>query len=378
MASEDHDFEEINHTYVFGKKITWESQQSGAVGRMKLKNIDVPLKELKSLLGESPNAEKLFTIFEKAYLANKNLADATRHLINEMFGQYGLVIIDGDDKKLKKLFLPIIKKDVLQNVFTKTIQRSSSQISDYYKKAQAHVRSINFFKLSLSKRELIEVAVTESEIESHPDRFSPNVLMRPLLQESILPNIAYIGGGAELSYWMQLKTTFEQENIPFPMLVLRNSAMVLSEKQSKDIIDLGFSIEDLFLGEHQLQKDFVLNQNKSRVSLENERKEIKSVFDRILEKTSDDGLRRSVQANLQKQLNQIQRIEKKLIRFEKKKHELVLLKISKLKSQLFPKGCLQERHDSFISFYLQYGDNFIKILKNSLNPLDANFVILSN
>lgn len=377
MATEDHDFQEVNHIHLFGKQIKWESEQSGAVGRMKLTNIDLVLKDLKSILGKSTNAKRLIATFQKAYLGHKSLVAATRYLVNEIFGEYGLVILDGDNKKLKEQIVPIIKKDVIVKGFVETIQRCTDELEKEYK-AQAHVRDVNFFELSDGKRELLKEGFSVSDIEESPEKFSPNVLMRPLFQESILPNIAYVGGGAELAYWMQLKTAFKQENIPFPILVLRNSAMLLSVKQKQDIVDLNFKIEDLFLDEHKLQKNFVLKQNSAGISLENEKKEITLVFDSILKKATDEGLRKSIKANLKKQLNQIQKLEQKLIGVEKQKHELALSKISKLKYQLFPKGNLQERHDNFIPFYLEHGDNFIEILKKSLNPLDANFVVLSH
>ena len=109
-------------------------------------------------------------------------------------------------------------------------------------KVQAHVRDVNFFKLSNEKRELIKERVDENEITENPEKFSPNVLMRPLYQESVLPNLAYIGGGAEVAYWMQLKTAFHQENIPFPILVLRNSLLLINKNQSAIIKELSFKL----------------------------------------------------------------------------------------------------------------------------------------
>ena len=216
MATEDHDFQEINHINLFGKKRTWVSKGTGAVGRMSLDGFESVLVELRDVLGETENAKKLVSLFENAYLKHKNLADATRFLVNELFGKFGLVIIDGDDKKLKQQFIPIIKKDVLKNGFVSTIKQNSKILAKDYK-VQAFVRDINFFKLTQGNRELIKGEIAQKEIEENPENFSPNVLLRPLYQETILPNIAYIGGGAEVAYWMQLKTAFKQENIPFPI-----------------------------------------------------------------------------------------------------------------------------------------------------------------
>ena len=374
MATEDHDFQEVNHINLFGKKIAWDSKQSGAVGHMKLKGIQKVLNKLKAVFGESKNIQQLIQLFENAYLEHNSLATATRYLVNELFGKYGLVIIDGDDKRLKEQFLPIIKKDILQNGFVKSIQKCSNELVKNYK-VQAYVRDVNFFKLSKEKRELIKGGVTKNEIAEKPEKFSPNVLMRPLYQESILPNIAYIGGGAEVAYWMQLKTAFKQESIPFPILVLRNSVMLISTKQLQKITDLGFVLEDLFLEEDQLHKQYIQIQTSS-ISLDKEIETINRIFDSMSEKTIDKNLQSTIKAEKQKQLKSLQKLEKKLLKSEKRKHEIALQKISKLKKNLFPNNSLQERFDNFIPFYLKDGRNFIEILLTELNPLAANFVIL--
>ena len=376
MATEDHDFKEINHINLFGKKIAWNSKQSGAVGSMNLEGFDEVIKTLKSVLGDSQNAQKLIQLFENSYLKQNKLVDATRYLVNELFGKHGLVILDGDDKKLKTQFIPIIKKDVLQKGFVKTIQNCSNDLAKNYK-VQAHVRDVNFFRLSEKKRELIKGGVAENEIVKNPEKFSPNVLMRPLYQETILPNVAYIGGGGEIAYWMQLKSVFEQENIPFPILLLRNSALLISEKQWRKFESFGFNIEDIFLEEPQLHKQYVQNQFSDSFSLHNEIATFNKIFNTISEKTADKGLLSTIKAEQQKQLKSLHKLEGKFLQLEKKKHENALNQISKIKKQLFPNNGLQERFDNFTAFYLNYGGNFIEILQEELTPLAPNFVILS-
>ena len=376
MATEDHDFQEINHINLFGKKIVWDSKKTGAVGRMSLEGFESVLMELKEVLGETENAKKLVSLFENAYLKHKNLADATRFLVNELFGKFGLVIIDGDDKKLKQQFVTIIKKDVLQNGFVTAIKQNSKSLAKDYK-VQAFVRDINFFKLTKGNRELIKEEIAQKEIMENPENFSPNVLLRPLYQETILPNIAYVGGGAEVAYWMQLKTAFKQENIPFPILILRNSAMLIEDRQMQKFESLGFEINDLFSTTNQLKKQYVLTNSKEDITLDIEKWELEELYNKLLLKTNDKGLQDSFNASHQKQLKSFEKLEQKLIRLEKKKHENALNTISKIKQQLFPENCLQERFDNFIPFYLKEGENFIEMLKDNLDPLDTNFVVLS-
>ena len=343
---------------------------------MHLDGFEGLLTELKSVLGNSENADKLISLFEKSYLTNDNLADATRYLVNELFGKYGLVILDGDEKRLKEQFISTIKKDVLEQGFEKSITKCSVDLVNNYK-AQAFVRTINFFKLSEGKRELIKDKITEKEIQNNPASFSPNVLLRPLYQETILPNIAYIGGGAEVAYWMQLKTAFHQENIPFPILMLRNSVLFMDNKQNQKRQDLGFTINDLFLEEHQLQKKFVLNKNDTAISLHEEIDAFESIYLSIIAKTNDVGLQNSIMSQQQKQLKYFKQLEEKSLRLAKQKNESSLNQINKIKKQLFPNNSLQERYDNFIPFYLKGGDNFIEILKENLNPLNPNFVVLN-
>ena len=193
-----------------------------------------------------------------------------------------------------------------------------------------------------------------------------------------MPNIAYIGGGAEVAYWMQLKNAFQQENIPFPILILRNSVLFMDDKQNQKRQALGFTINDLFLEEHQLQKKFVLNQKDAVVSLQDEMDAVENIYASITAKTTDLGLQNNIKSQQQKQLKSFKQLEEKLLRIAKQKNESSLNQISKIKQQLFPDNSLQERYDNFIPFYLKGGDNFIEILKENLNPLNPNFVVLNS
>jgi len=359
MASEDHDFEEVNHANLFGKKICWHSNQSGAVGRMNLNNLDVVLDELDAILGESENASYLSNLFRKAYSTKSNLAQASRFLINELFGKYGLVVIDGDDILLKKQFKSIIKNDIEKSKYFQCLSNRSNLLSLNYKK-QANVREINFFKLTPNSRERIDY---NQEIDLPLDSYSPNVLMRPLFQEFILPNIAYVGGGAEIAYWMQLKDVFKLENIVFPMLVLRNSALVIDSNKTKKLEKLNLSFENLFLSEHELHKLFVLNNTNFNNDLSSPIKLIEDIFTSLAKNYEDSSIKSSINAEKNKQLKSFETFSKKLLKYEKNKHTVSLNQITKIKNSLFPKNIFQERFDSFIPFYLRYGENFIETLK---------------
>jgi len=372
LASEDHDFDEINHINLFGQTIRWDSSQGGAVGRMSLSDFSSVLEDLNLIIGKGKNAERLKAIFNKAY-SSLNLANATRILLNELFKYDGLVIIDGDDIELKKSFVDIMKKDIQDHSFYPLIASQSEKLSQKYK-VQAFIRNCNFFHLDQSSRKRIINPLDDELIDANPTKFSPNVLLRPLYQEMILPNLAYIGGGAELSYWMQLKTAFESEHIPFPILVLRNSVIITTTSNIDKINHLGFSFEDFFSSESDLHKRYV--QNQANLSLESKVESLSEIFHSIKDKFKDRVYEPMIDAEHQRQKKSLENLSKKLHKIEKQKHELALSKISKIKTSFFPNRFLQERYDNFIPYYLKYGDNFIKKLKEELNPLDTNFVVL--
>ena len=375
LASEDHDFEEINSITLFNKEISWKTNQKGPVGRMSLEGLDLLLEKISNLIGHQGNSKELLAVFRKSYKKEHNLSMATRVLVNELFGSYGLLVIDGDDSLLKQKLTNIIDEDINYNKFYDIIKSSSDKLSVKYH-AQAYVRPINFFKISDGERIRVKEKVGKEFIQENPDLFSPNVLLRPIYQELILPNIAYIGGGSEISYWLQLHDVFDEIAISMPMLLLRNSVINIDTKQSKRVKSLGLDILDFFQDIDQINKRYILN-SSSHSSFDNELIDLGKIFASFSEKIEDPSLIASLDAINKKTTNSLNLLEKKLIRNLKLKHENKIIQIKKIKEALFPDNKLQERHDSFIPLYLRYGDNFIKKLISILDPLDPNFVILN-
>ena len=374
LASEDHDFNEINSINLFNKKITWQKNQDGPVGRMKLEGLDDVLNQLEDLISKDEKSIELLDFFRKSYLENNNLADATRYLVNHIFGEYGILIIDGDDRRLKNKFIDVIDEDINKNSFYKIINSTNKKLLQEYH-TQAHVRPINFFRLLNDKRDRITNNISRDEIIKSPESFSPNVLLRPLYQEMILPNLAYIGGGSEIAYWLQTYDVFKTFSTSFPILLMRNSVLILNSKQSSKIESLNLTVNDFFNDTDSINKKFIENADDN-IDLSNDKINFDKVFQSIENKISDESLLSSLKALNKKTSNSLKEYEKRVIRHLKSKRENEILKIKKIKDVLFPNNQLQERHNNFISMYLNYGDNFIKNLVSALDPLDPNFVIL--
>ena len=367
MASEDHDFEEINHTYLFNKKIVWNTEQKGKVGSFALEGIDAFLAEVKQGLGESEQAEKLEALLSNAY-SRKTLADATRYLVNELFGTYGLVILDGDSKAFKHEFIAEFKRDIFENTAFKTVTATNEKLKQQGYDAQVMPREINVFYTTKNLRERIvsenetykilntEISFTkealEKLIDTETDIFSPNVVLRPLYQQKILPNAAYVGGPGELAYWLQYKAMFEEAGITFPVLVPRNFIFYLDKNLHQKMQKLNLSTADFFTEKDKLVKSYALAQNP--FSLENEKEALKQVYQNIRTEVSkvDKTLEAASEAELQKALKSLELLEQKGIRSIKQKNEQAINQIETVYGRLFPNDVPQERVDNFMRFNL--------------------------
>jgi len=385
MATEDHDFEEIASFNLFGKKQIWETNQTGAVGRMNLEGIEAIWNEI----AEMP------AFFKKAYTENNTLANATRDYVHHLFGEEGLIVVDADSRTLKKHFTKIIADDLRTHTANDLVEAQNKTLEDLGYKTQIFPRKINFFFLENGVRERIErqeggtysvvntdMKFTEEElfqkVEESPECFSPNVVMRPVYQELILPNLAYIGGPAEVVYWLQLMPVFSHYKIPFPILMPRNFAMVVNKGNAKKIQKLEVNTEVFFQDEHKLRAWFVEKNAETSFELSSEIIVLKKVFHEISTKAEaiDLSLVGFIGAESKKGLKSLQNIEKRLRKAEEKKHETAVNQLLGVKERLFPNGSPQERMDNLLTFHLN-DESFIQKLLEVFNPLEFTMNIIT-
>jgi bacillithiol synthase len=383
MASEDHDFAEIASFNLFGKTFKWETEQKGAVGRMN------PA-ELQAIFDELPEKPALF---EEAYLKNTTLADAARQYMHQLFGSEGLVCIDADDAALKGIFSEIIKDDLLNNTANRIVTETSDELNEMGYHTQITPREINFFYLQDGLRERIikednvykvlnsELSFSQEEIlqilDNQPENFSPNVVLRPLYQETILPNLAYIGGPSEVPYWLQLKGIFDHYGEQFPLLMPRNFALVINQASQKRIDKLGITAEELFVDEVSLRRSYVERNSENSLSLAFEIDDVSEVFERILKKSLaiDQTMKGAVEAEKSKIISSLENLEKRIKKAEERNQETSVSQLLALKQKLFPDGGLQERKENFLNFYLNDKD-FINKLLEAFDPIDYSFNII--
>ncbi|WP_163400519.1 bacillithiol biosynthesis cysteine-adding enzyme BshC [Flavobacterium fluviatile] len=393
MATEDHDFEEINYFNFKGKKFRWNKESTGPVGRLSTDGLTEFFEIYSQELGFSTNANVLKKLFEEAYLKHENLADATRFLANSLFADYGLVIIDADNTDLKRALIPFVKDELENQTSFKTVQKTIEQLQDY--SVQVNPREINLFYIEDKLRERIifendkyyvnnnRISFSKDEIlqllESNPEKFSPNVIMRPLYQEVILPNLCYIGGGGEIAYWLELKAFFDAVNITFPMLLVRNSVLLATEKQAKKADSLNLSWTDLFTKPADLVNTITHKLSAFPIDLSAQKetldKQFKYLYD--LADQTDKSFSGAVKAQEAKQKKGLENLEKRLLKAQKRKLDNELQRVTDLQLELFPNQSLQERQANFSEFYLEKGEQLIPLLIQKLKPLQHNFDIIT-
>ncbi len=394
MATEDHDRAEIDHTWINGGKVEWKGVAGDAVGRLRLEGIDAVIEAAAELLGPGEHALGLVRTMQKCYRSEFTLAHAMRLFVNELFGRFGIICLDADDARLKRSFVPVMRSELLEGITAGTIARATSAIADRYK-VQANSREINLFYLNDRKRSRIERAKgghfliegnarkwSEEEIltelGTHPERSSPNVLLRPLYQETILPNVAYIGGGGELAYWLQLKPLFEHFDVPMPVLLLRSSVAILAKKEVDRAADLGLSVGDLFRPAEQLEQQVAKMNAGFSTEMEQERSQLRSFYALLGERATsiDPTLARSAGSAAHLAFKGIDHMEKRFIRAAKRKAADSIHRLHMVLDVLFPNGGLQERRDNFMTFTSGKGTRLFDELYDLLDPLDPKFTVL--
>jgi bacillithiol biosynthesis cysteine-adding enzyme BshC len=385
MASEDHDFDEINYFKLEGKKYQWKSTQKGAVGDFEL---DDSFKEFfKEVAFFVPD------FFKEAYQKSEKLSEAVRKYVHHLFGEKGLLVVDGNDAALKRLFIPVMEEDLVNQSPSRFASDQSNKLEELGYKSQIYPRDINLFYMVKGVRERIEkkdtvykvlntdISFSEKEIleelGQHPERFSPNVVLRPLYQEMILPNLAYLGGPAEVIYWLQLKSMFDHFEVQFPAIMPRNFAVILDTVVSRKIKQLGLNDEQLFEPVLDWKKTFVLNNAFIDFQFEQEKKSISDIFEHTGKKASEleKSLGNAFEAGKMRALKIMDQLSKKVRKAEERRQTVQIRRREEIQELLFPGGSPQERVENFMRFYLE-SPGFLDELFELFDPFDFNYMIL--
>lgn len=384
MATEDHDFDEINHFRTENDFFEIKEKSGGAVGKIEVEDAFF-ISQFAEDFKDSVFGTELILIMKNAYRKGNTLAEATRILVHELFSEYGLLIIDGDEYELKNQMKTVFKNELLNEMLFNSTKSKVDFLKSEYGKVQVNPREINLFYLSETRNRIdksgdrYHIVDTDksfsekeilSELENSPEKFSPNAVLRPAFQESVLPNIAYIGGNAEIMYWLELPDYFSEAGIPFPFLVPRNSMLMISEKNFTKIQKSGLDFKDFLQDFATLSKDFLLDKNEILESIQQKEEMLKNQFSelRLNAELTDKTFGNLVAAEETRQLKSFDKMRKRLLRAEKIKQKEKLERLENLFLEIHPRGIWQERVYNFSVFY---SDNGKKWLQNCYVEMSA-------
>ncbi|MBX7201479.1 MAG: bacillithiol biosynthesis cysteine-adding enzyme BshC [Bacteroidia bacterium] len=391
MATEDHDFEEIRHYSFLGKSYTWETNQQGPVGRFSTRGISALARQMRTEAHREPALQALFDLFEASY-SDTDLATATRKVVHQLFGHYGLLILDADDHRLKSSFAGIMAKDISEGNSFRLVSKQAEKLKENYS-VQVNGRPVNFFWMGQGARTRIEgdgnqwhthepnrkwtIETLKEELSNTPEHFSPNVVMRPLYQEFILPNIAYIGGGAEVAYWLELKEVFDFYQVPYPILLMRNSFTLIDRTNSYRIENYLGGLEELFSPVDTLIRK-VFERKFNIKEGQNNRLELLAAFFKTLQaeiSPADTPTQASLAAMHRRWEHELNRYNQKIVRNQKKQEQQLLDGIKSLHGMVYPSGILQERTCGLADLFSINGGNLIPAVHQAIQPLEPSMVI---
>jgi bacillithiol biosynthesis cysteine-adding enzyme BshC len=394
MGSEDADLDELGQINVAGQQLEWQTKQTGAVGRMLVDKQFIQLIDaIEGQIGVLENGLSLVQLFKNCYSLGKSIQQATLELVNILFADFGVIVLIPDHAKLKTAYQSVVKKELLDGFSHRLVAETIATLKENYK-VQTAGRDINLFYLLNQSRTRIELengsyqvkelglSFSQSEIllelENHPERFSANVILRGGFQETVLPNIAFIGGGGELAYWLELKKVFEAVGIPYPVLVLRNSFLVMKQAQYDKLLSLGFNTISLFKNAFDLLNELVKRESTVSWNIADEITAIKALYKQMQDKAAqvDQSLDEHVIALEIKTGKKLAALEKKLLRSERNKFDASKRQIAALKEELFPNNSLQERLYNFSDPYAKMGKQWLEMIYQASPTLEMQFTVI--
>lgn len=386
-ATEDHDFDEINHFFLFGKKIQWQKDYSKIpVGNIQLDDFNVFMEQW----GEIPESIK------EAYSSSETLKEAHNKLVYTLFGDYGLLTLDANDVRLKKHFVSVATKEVKEVFVSKNVSETNIEFEKSGYKAQVSPRDCNLFHLDGDTRYRVDIEgdnvlfvgsdkkITKEayllQMKNEPQVLSPNVLMRPLYQQLIMPNVAYIGGPGEIAYWLQLKEMFADAEVSYPALVPRFFSLYVPSFIQKKIDKSGFITKDLFKDIEVIKKEILGSDEEGQKLLKELENEFKSYETNVL--TSLGGqqnlsLKSYAEAAMTRMNKENQNILKKVKKELEGRNSINIDRITSVLNYLFQDGVPQERRESVFTYSIN-NPEFIEQVYQTINPFEYKYNILKD
>jgi len=413
LESEDHDIDEANHIYILNKenelvRVGFETEQTGSedesprrstkpVGSTKFGEMIFSINEqLRSGLLDTDFKDKIMGIVSDCYKEGNDYKTAFAQMMNKLFGDFGVVFIDPSDAEIKRLLIPIFEKELRTSPkMCESIITTSAELEKHYD-LQVKPKVINMFflhnenRLPIEPREGGKFALKNSKrrfeneemftaLEETPELFSPNVVLRPICQDYLLPTAAYVGGPAEISYFAQLKPAYSHYELTMPVVFPRTSVTIIESKISKFMNNYNVNFEDIFHRNVLVSKVVeMLSEVKVDDEISKYTDEVNKIFYDIKNMTAkvDQSLLNTVENMKEKLKQNIEILRNKLINAQAKKSEVTTSQIDKVANNIFPNDNLQERMLNIVYFINKYDLSFIKKLYHETDPMNFNHQVI--
>jgi bacillithiol synthase len=389
MASEDHDFDEVKSAHLFNQKLTWESDQTGPVGRFDMSDFSEVSSEFKAFFeGKETEIKELIAISEKS-----DYASYLQEFISKLFADFGVLVLQPDSRELKTEFVPVILREISSNLAHHAVQNTNKLIESIGYKPQAQARDCNLFYLKSGERLRIEpvegglaidgkVYSQEEMIElvnQEPENFSPNVILRPVYQETILPNLVYVGGGGEMAYWIQLKGVFHAHHTLFPLIQQRVSLQLVDGALKKRMDKLAWADERYFESKDELKKVFLKENESDDLDLSVLYTEFDRLRSTMIEKAKsiEATLESFAEAETVRMKKQLESFEQRLVKQLKQRHEQSLQSIDFISERIIPENGLQERHFHWLQFAPSGAYNqLLNRINAEIDPFETELIVV--
>jgi len=398
LEGDDHDFNEVRSINLFDNEnsiinLGYKEEISNDDAKQSIGKIifDESLNDFFSLfennLRDTEFKNELVSKLKECYQVGKTFKQSFKELIFWLFDEYGLIILDPQDPKVKSLLKPIFKKEVTDfTIHTQKLIQVSAKLEESYH-AQVKVKPVNLFyhtddgrysiepvddifKLRRKRKQFTKDEII-AEIENSPERFSPNVLLRPICQDYLLPTGLYIAGPSEISYFAQVTPLYDFYNIITPIVYPRSSVTIVEKNIAAALDKYDLTLNDIFPGFDELKEKVIagLSENDIEKAFEEALTEIELTFDRLKENlfAVDKTLVDASSKYRERVVSSINELKSKATKAKETKHETTIRQLTRISNLLYPLGNLQEREINFTYFYNKYGKDFIKKIYDDIS-----------
>ena len=398
LEGDDHDFNEVRAVNILDNEnqilnIGYKEEISDDDAKQSIGNLifDEALNEFLNKidlnLRDTEFKNDLINKLKECYQVGKSFKKSFRDLLFFLFDEFGLIIFDPQDTKVKSILKPIFKKEINDfKIHTQKLIQVSAILEEVYH-AQVKVKPVNLFyhtddgrysiepveeiyKLRRKRKQFTKDEIL-AEIENTPERFSPNVLLRPICQDYIFPTGLYVAGPSEISYFAQVTPLYDFYDINTPIVYPRSSFTLLEKNIASSLDKFDLSMNDVFLGFEELKEKVIteLSENNVESVFNESSNEIELIFDKLKENlfAIDKTLVEASARTKEKIFSTINELRAKAIKAQDNKYETTIRQLIKISNSLYPNGNLQEREINFVYFYNKYGKELIKKIYEDLS-----------